>query len=157
MSKEAVIEILNEVRQSELTALSQYMAHHYSLNDLGFPKLSEESKKESIDEMKHAELLAERIIDLDGDPEFKPLKTAHKKGTVEEMIKADIALEEDAIERLNRGINICLDNGDSTSRKLLEDIIQNEETHLLALKQHLDHINNFGNDYLVKYAEVGEG
>ena len=156
MSKEAVINVLNEVRQSELTALSQYMAHHYFLNDLGYPKLSEESKKESIDEMKHAEDLSERIIDLDGEPEFKPLKTPHKKGTVVEMIKADIDLEVEAIERLNKGIKVCLDNGDSISRKLLEDIAIDEEAHLLDLKQHLDHINNFGNDYLVKFAEVGE-
>lgn len=154
MNKQAIIDVLNEVRQSELTSISQYMAHSYYLNDMGFKKLGAESEKEALDEMKHAEALAVRILDLEGDPEFKPLNPPHKKGTVEEMFKADIALEKNAIERLGKGIKICNDNGDAASRMILDNIIQNEETHLFALKQHLKHLTNLGNDYLLKF--VGE-
>ena len=156
MNKQAVIDVLNEVRQSELTSLSQYMAHYYTLRSLGYPQLASESKLESVDEMKHAELLAIRIIDLEGDPEYKPLNPPHKKGTVEEMVSADIGLEEEAIDRLNSGIKICYDNNDTTSRSLLEVIIKDEEQHLYELKQHLDHIKKFGNDYLIKFAGTGE-
>lgn len=154
MGKERVIDILNGVRQGELTAILQYMAHHYCLDRLGYPKLGEEAKKESIDEMKHAETLAERILDLGGNPEFTPLKTPHKKGTVEEMFRADLALEEEAIERLNTGIKVCTENEDATSRQILDEIIKKEEEHLYNLQKHLEHLKNFGNDYLLKFAEA---
>ncbi|MGR3319567.1 MAG: bacterioferritin [Candidatus Anammoxibacter sp.] len=154
MSKQTVIKILNEVRRAELTAISQYMAHHYYLKSMGYPTLAAESKLDSVDEMKHAEILSERILDLDGDPEFNPLKAPHKKGTVEAMFKADVALEEDAIKRLNKGIKTCSENGDATSRQLLEDITKTEEAHLLGLKQHVEHLKNFGNDYLLKFIEM---
>ncbi|MGR3179383.1 MAG: bacterioferritin [Candidatus Anammoxibacter sp.] len=150
MSKQTVIKILNEVRRAELTAISQYMAHHYYLTNKGYPTLAGEAKLDAFDEMKHAALLSERILDLDGDPEFNPLKTPHKKGSVESMMKADFALEEDAIKRLNTAIKTCSENGDATSRQLLEEITKTEEAHILGLKQHLDHLKNFGNDYLLK-------
>ncbi len=154
MGKQSVIDTLNEIRKAELTAISQYMAHHYYIADLGYPKLSIDLKNDSFDEMKHAELLAERILDLEGDPEFGPLKAPHKKGTVEEMLQADCDLEKDAIERLNNGIKSCSENGDATSRQLLEDITKAEELHLNDIKQHLKHIKTFGNDYLIQFAEV---
>lgn len=153
MDKKAVIEVLNQVRQSELTAISQYMAHHYYLNDLGLAKLSLELKTDSFDEMNHAELLGERIMDLEGEPEFRPLKAPHRKGSVEEMFKADIELEEEAIDRLNNAIKTCNDSGDATSRQLFETIITSEETHLATLKQHAKNLKNFGNDYLLQFAE----
>lgn len=154
MAKEGVIDILNGVRQGELTAILQYMAHHYYLDKLGYPKLGEEAKKESIDEMKHAERLAERVMVLGGNPEFTPLKPPHKKGSAEEMFRADLALEEEAIERLNTGIKVCIEYGDATSRQILDEIVKNEEDHLYALQQHLEHLKNFGMDYLLKFAEV---
>lgn len=153
MSKQSVIDIFNEIRRSELMAISQYMAHHYYLKNMGYPKLASKSKKESIDEMKHAESLAERILDLKGEPEFRPLNEPHKRGTVEEMIKADMALEEEAIKRLNKGIKICGESEDATSRNMLEEIARNEESHLYELKQHLEHLKNFGNDYLLKFTD----
>lgn len=154
MNKQVIIDTLNQIRQSELTAISQYMAHHYCLDYIGLPKLSQELRNDSFDEMRHAELLGERIIDLDGDPEFTPLKSPHKKGTAAEMIDADILLEEDAIERLNSGITTCNENGDATSRQLLETIINSEEAHLTNLKKHAKNIKTFGNDYLIQFAET---
>ncbi|MGR3219053.1 MAG: ferritin-like domain-containing protein [Candidatus Anammoxibacter sp.] len=156
MSKQTVIKILNEIRRSELTAISQYMAHHYYLRSMGYSTLAEEAKLDSFDEMKHAALLSERILDLDGDPEFTPLETPHKKGSVASIIKADFTLEEDAIKRLNKGIKTCIESGDATSRQLLEEITKMEETHILGLKQHLEHLKNFGNDYLLKLIGAAE-
>ncbi len=153
MDKQVVVETLNKIRQSELTAIAQYMAHHYYMNDLGLSKLSLEFKTDSFEEMQHAELLGERILDLDGHPEFTHLKAPHRKGTVEEMFNEDIALEEEAIDRLNEGIKTFTEIGDATSRQLLETIIASEEVHLSKLKQHAKSFKTFGNDYLLQFAD----
>lgn len=156
MGNTVVIDTLNEVRRAELTALSQYMAHHYYFSDMGYPALAAESKTDSMDEMRHAELLAKRILDIGGEPDFTPLKPPHRRGTPMEMMEADMRLEEDAITRLNSGIRACSENGDSVSRNLLETILLNEETHMVGLKQHVDHLKNFGNDYLLKFVTAAQ-
>jgi bacterioferritin len=139
-----VLELLNEVLTAELTAINQYFLHAKIMGDWGYLKLADYTRHESIDEMKHAEMVTDRILLLDGLPNFQryfPLKIGE---TVPEMFESDLQLEYTAVERLNRGIALAVDKGDNGSRELLQDILVSEEEHIDWLETQLETIRQVG-------------
>lgn len=137
-SKKAVIEILNEVLTAELTAINQYFIHAELCSHWGFKKLYKEVRAQSIDEMKHAELLIERVLYLNGIPNVQRLGKVSIGETVKEQFQLDSAVEEDAVTRLGHGIIVCRENGDVGSALLLEEILKSEEEHLHWLRTQLE-------------------
>ena len=144
MAKEDVLKALDEIRRAEITASIQYMAHHSELENLGVEKLAKQMKEEAIEEMKHAEILAERIFFLGGRPSHTPLKDAHSSPEILEMLKADIQLEDEAIDRLNEAIALCLAEKDGGTRLLLERILLDEEKHKGDLELIVDTFERMG-------------
>ena len=130
-----VIELLNEALRNELTAVNQYWLHYRLLDNSGVKKLAEFERHESIDEMKHADELAERILFLDGLPNFQMLGRLRIGQTVEEMLRADLELEVEAVEQLKGAIVHCESVRDFTSRDLFAKILSNEEDHVDHLEQ----------------------
>ena len=130
-----VIELLNEALKNELTAVNQYWLHYRLLDNVGVKKLAEFERHESIDEMKHADELAERILFLDGLPNFQMLGRLRIGQTVEEMLRADLELEVEAIEQLKGAVAHCESVRDFTSRDLFARILSNEEDHVDHLEQ----------------------
>ena len=123
-----IADALNEDRAYELAAIMQYMGHHYEVEGLESPAIMDIFKKTAMDEMKHAEALAERIVYLGGAPVQKPAMVK-RGGEMKGMIKDDLDAEYGAIERYKRHIKLCADLGDSTTRHMLEDILTQEEGH----------------------------
>jgi len=147
MSKK-VIELLNQARASELTAILQYMAHHYELEDGDFGKLASVLKKTAIDEMKHAEKLAERILFLNGTPTSKPDGEIKKGQEIAEMLATDIALEEGAVKMYNESANACAAEKDQISKQLFEELLGEEEEHLDVFQNVKKHVDKLGPAYL---------
>ena len=127
MSKK-IIDALNLDRAFELAAIVQYMGHHYEAEGLESPSVIEIFKKTSIDEMKHAEMLAEKIVYLGGVPVQKPTEII-MGGDIKKMIKDDLAAENDAIKRYKKHIKLCEKEGDPATRLMLEQILSDEEGH----------------------------
>jgi bacterioferritin len=123
-----IIDLLNIDRAYELAAIIQYLGHHYEVAGMESPSLKDEFKKASIDEMKHAEELAERIVYLGGIPTQKPTPIK-RGGSTRKMIKDDLTIEYEAIKRYKEHIKICDKLGDITTRRMLEEILENEEEH----------------------------
>ena len=145
---EKVIQLLNEARARELTAIGQYMVQHYELEDAQFEKLAERLKSVGIQEMRHAESLAERILFLGGTPVSKPDGEIIKKEEIPAMLKTDIGLEQQAVSMYNRSAGICAQEGDNVSRHLFESLAGEEEKHLDDFENTLDHVNKLGAAYL---------
>ena len=139
-----VIEYLNEALKNELTAINQYFLHYRLLAHWGVKKLAKFEYEESIDEMKHADRLADRILFLDGLPNFQLLGRLRVGENVEEVLKADLELELEAIPPLRDAIAHCESVRDYISRELFEDILQNEEEHVDTLERQFDMIKNMG-------------
>ncbi|HET6512743.1 MAG TPA: bacterioferritin [Candidatus Kapabacteria bacterium] len=139
-----VIDALSEVLKGELTAISQYFLHSEMCSNWGFKKLGGYMRKESIDEMKHAEVLMERILFLEGTPNMNEFFKIRIGTTVEKMMQNDLQLELEAIPRLQRGIQICQEVGDTGTRELFEHILVNEEEHVDWLEMQLELINQVG-------------
>lgn len=125
-----VIAALNEALKSELTAINQYFLHAEMNQNWGYERLYTLIKKEAISEMKHAEELIERVLFLEGVPNVQRLGKIVIGETVPEMFKVDLALEMDAVKRLNDGIEACRQADDNNSRHLLEEILEDEEEHI---------------------------
>lgn len=123
----AVIECLNEVLTSELTGINQYFIHHKMCANWGFARISKKKREESIDEMKHADRVIERILYLDGVPNMQRLSPVRVGEDPIEQHQLDLALEKDAVERLNRGVALAREKGDNGTRELLEEILRGEE------------------------------
>ena len=139
-----VIEILNVALKNELTAINQYFLHYRLLDHWGVERLAKFEYGESIDEMKHADKLAERILFLDGLPNFQLLGRLRIGESVEEVLKADLALEEEALPPLREGIVHCESVRDFVTRDLLKDILSNEEDHIDTLERQFDMIRQMG-------------
>ena len=139
-----VMDLLNEVLTAELTAINQYFLHAEMCGDWGFKKLHDFIRKESIDEMKHAEKLIERILYLGGVPNVQRLFPIRVGETVPEMLDADMALEVEAIDRLNKGIPLLREKGDAGSALILEAILESEEHHLDWIESQKDQIDQMG-------------
>ena len=141
---EKVIEVLNEVLTAELTAVNQYFIHAKMCADWGYNELAEYSKAESIDEMKHAETMIDRILFLEGVPNMQRYFKVNVGKTVPEQFRFDVELEYAAVERLRKGIALCNEVGDHTSRVLLEQICAEEEHHVDWLEAQLHQIDEIG-------------
>ena len=140
----AVIELLNEVLTSELTAVNQYFIHAKMCSNWGYDRLADHVRDESIDEMKHAEMLIERILYLDGVPNLQRLGSVRVGQTVPEQLALDLDVEKEAVARLNPGIAACVAAGDNGSRELLERILISEEEHADWLETQLSVIATVG-------------
>ena len=152
-----VVQQLNKVLFNELTAINQYFIHAEMAHNWGYHRLGSYIRKQAIDEMKHAEELIERILFLDGVPNVQRLGKITIGETVPEMMKVDLALEMDALPRLNSGIETCRELGDNNSRHLLEEILEDEEEHVDWLEAQLALIEQVGvQNYLAQQIREDE-
>ena len=155
---EKVLEYLNEALRNELTAVNQYWLHYRLLDHWGIHRLAEFERHESIDEMKHADRLAQRILFLDGLPNFQLLGRLRIGETVEELLRADLALEQEAVVQLRNAIQHCEVVRDYVSRDLFAEILRNEEEHVDTLERQFDMIANMGlPNYIQLQSKPAEG
>ncbi len=139
-----IIEALNEILTGELTAINQYFLHARMCDNWGLKRLGAKLYHESIDEMKHADRLIERVLYLDGIPNVQRLGRIRIGESVEEVLKCDMALEHEAIPRLQRAIELCAEQGDHGTRILLDEILASEEEHLDWLETQISLVNTLG-------------
>jgi bacterioferritin len=139
-----ILELLNDVLTAELTAVNQYFLHAKLCENWGYRRLADHVKHESIDEMKHAEQVTDRILFLEGIPNFQRLSPLRIGETVPEQFESDLQLEYVAIERLNAGIARAVEVGDNGTRELLAGILVSEEEHADWLETQLETIRQIG-------------
>jgi bacterioferritin len=139
-----VIAKLQEALKEELTAINQYFLHAEMCENWGYDKLGSYIKKQSIDEMKHAEELIERILFLDGTPNLTELMTLNIGQNVKAQFENDLKLEVGAVGMYNEAIRICRDEGDNASRDLFEKLLKDEEQHVDWLEEQLHQIKEIG-------------
>ena len=139
-----IIELLNDVITAELTAINQYFVHAKMCDNWGYKRLAEHVRAESIDEMRHAEALVERVLYFDGFPNLQRLNPLRVGESVEEQFRNDLDLEYAAVERLNAGIAAAVSAGDNGTRNLLEGILVSEEEHIDWLETQLEAIRQVG-------------
>lgn len=152
-----VIEFLNEQLTGELTAINQYFLHAKMQENFGWFKLAKYTRHESFDEMKHAEVLTDRILLLEGLPNYQRLFHVRVGQTVKEMFEADRQVEAEAIDRLKRGVAVMRDKGDITSANIFEDILADEEQHIDYLDTQLELLEKLGEAlYLAQVIEQPE-
>src|SRR5919106_4934153 len=152
-----VIELLNEALKNELTAVNQYWLHYRMLDNWGVDKFAEFERHESIDEMKHADKLAERILFLDGLPNFQMLGRLRIGENVEEILRADLELELEALTQLRGAIAHCEKVKDYASRDLFSEILANEEEHVDTIEQQFEMIARMGiQNYVQLQSEAAE-
>jgi bacterioferritin len=150
-----VVDVLNEVLAGELVAINQYFLHAKMCANWGFATLAAQSRAESIEEMKHAESLVDRILFLEGLPNLQRLDTLHIGQTVPEQLRSDLGLELQAVKRLTSAIDLCRDKGDRTSEDLLAGILAAEERHIDWLETQLGLIEKVGEQiYLAQQLHV---
>lgn len=150
--KAKVIEVLNKARAMELHAIGQYMNQHYNLDDMDYGELARNIKLIAIDEMRHAEMFAERIKELGGEPVAEPAAKVKKGQKVEAIFPFDADLEDNTIDVYNQFILVCRENGDSTSMHLFETIIDEEQAHYNYFDNIGEHIQTLGATYLAQKA-----
>ena len=139
-----IIELLNEVLTAELTAVNQYFGHSRIQKNWGYTRLADHSYEESIDEMKHADTLIERILYLEGMPNLQRLGSVRLGENPVEQFRLDLEVEREAVERLNNGIALCVSLGDNGTRELLADMLTSEEEHVDWLETQLDLVGKLG-------------
>ena len=139
-----VIQLLNETLKNEFTAINQYWLHYRMLDNWGVRRLADYERKESIDEMKHGDRLAERILFLEGLPNFQMLGRLRIGETVEEVLRADLELEREAADQLRGAIAHCETVRDYVSRELFESILTGEEEHIDFLETQFEMIERMG-------------
>src|SRR5258705_1377143 len=138
-----VLKELNSALREELTAINQYFLHAEMCENWGYNKLSDYIKKQSIDEMKHGEVLIERILFLDGSPSMQPLELK-VGGNVRGMIESDLALEVSAVKQYNAAVQVATDEKDNGSRDLLVTLLKDEEDHVDWLEAQVHLIKELG-------------
>ncbi len=139
-----IISLLNDVLTGELTAINQYFIHAKMCGDWGYDRLHEKIRAESIDEMRHAEALIERVLYLGGVPNAQRMSKIRIGETVPEQLESDLALELAAIPRLNDGIALATKEGDNGTRALLESILTSEEEHIDWIEAQMELIEQTG-------------
>ena len=150
--RQKVIEVLNKARAMELHAIHQYMNQHYNLDDMDYGELAAKIKLIAIDEMRHAEMFAERVKELGGEPVTGHEEKVSKGQKVKAIFPFDAALEDDTIDVYNQFLLVCRENGDSVSMKIFEDIIEEEQIHYNYFDNVNSHIEKLGDTYLAKIA-----
>lgn len=152
-----IIALLNQVLKAELTAINQYFLHAEMCENWGYERLAKLIRKESIEEMTHAEKLMERILYLDGAPNMTDYFKINIGQSVEQQLKNDVQLEYDAVKRLNEGIQLANEKNDAGSRDLLESILNDEEHHIDWLEGQLHAIGEMGiQNYLAQQLKKEE-
>lgn len=146
--KEKSIELLNKAVADELTAVHQYMYFHFHCDDQGYDLLANLFKRNAIDEMMHIEQLAERILFLKGEVEMKASKEVQKIHEVKEMLQLAAKMEEDSANDYNKWANECAQNADSVSKKLFEELVEDEEQHFDQYDVEIENLKKFGDNYL---------
>ena len=141
-----ILTALNEILTSELTAINQYYVHHKMLENWRYDRLSKKKREESIEEMKHADRIIQRILFLDGIPNMQRLGPVAVGEEPIEMHNLDLALEREAVARLNRTIALCLDKRDAGTRELLEDLLEDEEESIDWLEAQLKLVQDIGRE-----------
>lgn len=150
--KKKVIEVLNKARSMELQAIHQYMNQHYNLDDMDYGDLAAKVKLIAIDEMRHAEMFAERIKELSGEPTTDLAGKVVKGQKVETIFSFDAGLEDETMDVYNQFLLVCGENGDSTSMKLFEAIVEEEQAHYNYFDNVSDHLKKLGAAYLAQIA-----
>jgi bacterioferritin len=150
--RQKVIEVLNKARAKELQAIHQYMNQHYNLDDMDYGELAAKMKLIAIDEMRHAEMFAERVKELGGEPVTGHEGKIEKGQKVDAIFPFDADLEDDTIDVYNQFLLVCRDNGDSISMKIFEDIIDEEQIHYNYFDNINGHIEKLGDTFLAKIA-----
>jgi len=152
-----IIELLNEALKAELTAINQYWLHYRLLDNWGVKKLAEYERHESIDEMKHADKFSDRILFLDGFPNFQALGSLRIGETVEEILKADLAAELEAVAMYREGVAYCESVKDYTSRDLFAEVLAAEEAHVDFIETQFEMIRQMGiHNYIQLQSEAAE-
>jgi bacterioferritin len=141
---EKVIETLNDLLSDELTAINQYIVHAEMAENWGYPVLHESAEKRAITEMKHAETHIARILFLEGRPIVSKLKNIHIGEDVPKMYENDRMSEQEAIEKYNAAIKLCVEVGDNGTKEMLDAILQDEEDHIDYIEGELDKISQMG-------------
>src|ERR1700752_2002501 len=141
-----VLKLLNEQLTSELTAINQYFLHSKMQDNWGFTELAKRTRDESIEEMNHAEWITDRILLLDGLPNYQRLFSLRVGQTLREQFESDLAIEYDVVNRLKPGIMMCRDKEDSTTAVLLERIEADEEKHIDYLETQLELMDKLGEE-----------
>ena len=141
-----VLKLLNEQLTSELTAINQYFLHSKMQENWGFTELAEHTRKESFEEMVHAEEITDRILILDGLPNYQRLFSLRVGQTLREQFEADLAIEYEVVGRLRPGIVMCREKGDATSANLFEKILADEALHIDYLETQLGLMNKLGEE-----------
>jgi bacterioferritin len=153
----AVVAALNDILTGELTSVNQYFLHAKMLENWGFDRLAARIRKESIDEMKHADVLIERILYLEGVPNVQKLGRIRIGENVPEILASDLSLEQEAIPRLNQAIALCTSEGDHGTRVLLDEILRSEEEHLDWLETQQRLVVEVGlQNYLAQSVDLGD-
>jgi bacterioferritin len=142
----AIIEALNEALTAELTAINQYFIHHKMCENWGYERLAKKKREEAIEEMKHADAVIGRILYFDGIPNMQRLSPVQVGENPVEQHKLDLALETEAVDRLNKAIALCREKSDNGTRELLEDILVNEEESVDWLEAQLYIIEEIGKE-----------
>ena len=150
--KAKVVEVLNKARAMELYAITQYMNQHYALDDMDYGELAANMKLIAIDEMRHAEMFAERLKELGADPTTERDGKVVKGQDVRAIYPFDADVEDDTIDAYNQFLLVCRENGDNVSAQLLEQIIVEEQLHQSYFDNIANHIKNLGDTYLSKIA-----
>ena len=149
-----VLEFLNEQLSAELTAINQYFLHAKMQENFGWARLARHTRSESIDEMRHAEVLTDRILFLEGLPNYQRLFKLRIGQTITEMFRSDMAVETEAVDRLRRGIDYMRSVSDITSARIFESILADEEQHIDYLETQLGLIEQLGEQlYLAQLIE----
>ncbi len=144
-----VLKLLNEQLTSELTAINQYFLHSKMQHSWGLTELARHTREESFEEMHHAEWLTDRILLLDGLPNYQRLFSLRVGQTLREQLESDLAIELDVVDRLRPGIVMCREKQDSTSAVLLERILADEETHVDHLQTQLALMDRIGEELYI--------
>ena len=152
-----VLELLNEALKAELTAINQYWLHYRMLDNWGVKKLAELERHESIDEMKHADRFSERILFLEGMPNFQALGSLRIGESVEEILKADLAAEHEAVEMYRNGVTECEALKDYVSRDLFAEVLKHEDGHVDFIETQFEMIRQMGlPNYIQLQSEAAE-
>lgn len=152
-----VINVLNEVLTSELTAINQYFIHSKMCDDWGFQKLAAKKREESIEEMKHADIIISRILFLEGVPNMQRYFPVKVGEDAIEQHRLDLQVEYDAVKRLNAGITLCRDKGDNGTCELLEMILGQEEEGIDWLEAQLHLVEMVGRERYLTEQMMGAG